>query len=309
MLVRLSILLLLSMVLMGATCEREVDLEIDEPDPRILLSSTFTLGEKVRVEVSKTQSLFDYSPPEYLVNAQVSLYQGDELLEELVLIALTPERVNPYYSTVDFEPQAGIIYTIKAAVDGFENVYAHSFIPESIPISDFEISDLSENEGSASYRKRYDYDLFFDYKDPVNTDNYYHLNIYQQILDYTTNDSGDTVITKSKYVAADLNANVDDIIKDQMHGGLLLKNNPSTEGYEFSLSFEITPEFQKLGKVFVELRTVSEEYYLFYSTFNRRQNQSNQPFTDPIAIYNNIENGQGYFAGYNSTLDSITVVF
>ena len=88
-----------------------------------------------------------------------------------------------------------------------------------------------------------------------------------------------------------------------------MKNNPSEEGYRFQISVEILPEFEALGQIFAELRTVSEEYYLYYSTFSRQQNQSDGPFNDPIVIFNNVENGHGYFAGYNFTQDSVSLSF
>ncbi len=292
---------------MGATCERPVDLQIKDPDARILLSSAFTLGEKVRVEVSKTQNLFDYSAPEYLADAKVSLYQDEKLIEELVLIVPSLERIRPYFTTSFFEPLPSIVYTIKAEVNGFDDVFAHSFVPESVPVTQFEVSNLVLNPGSESFRMLYEYDILFDFEDPIEQNNYYHLNIFQELLQYTLNDGGDTVITDKTWVRANIDIDSPNVVADAMQGGLLLKDHPFEDGYQFQLSVEITPEFQLLGKAFVELRTVSKEYYLFYSTFSRRQNQKDGPFSDPITVFNNIENGQGYFAGYNISQDSVSI--
>jgi len=298
---------LMAWLFMGATCERPVDLQIEDPDARIVLSSAFTLGEKVKVSVSKTQSLFDYSPPEYLADAAVSLYQGNELIEELVLVVPSQERIRPYYTSVFFEPLSAITYTVKAEVSGFKDVFAHSFIPESVPISQLEISGLLESPGSETYRTLYEYDVLLNFEDPQKEDNYYHLNIFQELLEYHINEDGDTIINKT-WQRAEIHVDSPDAVSDAMIGGVLLKNNPLEEnGYNFHLGIEIAPEFQLIGKVFVELRTVSKEYYLFYSTFSRRQNQSNGPFSEPITVFNNIENGQGYFAGYSSIQDSISV--
>lgn len=311
--VRNLIVLILAWLFMGATCERPVDLEIEEPKARIVLSSAFTLGEKVKVIVSKTQSLFSPDEPEYLANAQVSIYQSDQLIEELVLIVPPEERIYPYFTTINFEPQPSITYTIKAMVNGFEPVFATSFIPEPIPITKFELSNLEAIQGSNIYSILYEYDIFFNFDDPLGKENYYHLNIFQELLEFEVTNTGDTnpdtnIINKT-WKRANLELDMPSVISDAIIGGLLFTDKPAAEGFNFMLNIEIVPEYQLLGKVFVEFRTVSAEYYLFYSSFNRRQNQKDGPFTDPITVFNNIQNGQGYFAGYNAIQDSVSIQF
>jgi hypothetical protein len=61
--------------------------------------------------------------------------------------------------------------------------------------------------------------------------------------------------------------------------------------------------------MFAELRTVSEEYYLYYNSLSRQRTGNNGPFADPVMIYGNVENGQGIFAGYNASVDSVAIQF
>jgi hypothetical protein len=301
--------LLLAWLGIGATCERTLELEIDQPPPRLVVTSSFTLGEKVKVAVGESQYILSNSLPVYLVNAEVSLLQGENLIEMLRLVVDPAERIAPYYTSISFEPQTAITYTIRVKVNGYETVEAHSFIPQPVAFSKLEVSPLTEIPAKEEYNQRFTYEVSLDFDDPKEQENFYHLNLFQEILSYSVAMNGDTVVNDSRLVRANIVTEDNKAIADAVIGGLLFRDNPSTMGYRFPLETEITPEFEALGKVFAELRTVSEEYYLYYTTYSRQQSQSDGPFNDPVVIFNNVENGHGYFAGYNTTQDSVSVNF
>lgn len=298
-----------AMFLMGATCERTVDLDIDEPPPRLVVNSSFTLGERVEVTVSKSQSILDNSLPEYLANAIVTLYQGETFLEQLELVIEPAPRIPPYYVTTSFKPEAAVTYTIRVEAVGFETVEARSFIPEPVTLSSLKVSDLQENNGSETYSRIFSYQIEVDFDDPADEENYYHLNVFQEIFDISLTQTGDTVRENRRLERLPLMTTNNRIVPDMLIGGLLIKDKPAPEDLVFDVSVEIVPEFEALGKIYAELRTVSKEYYLYFTTFNRQQNQSDGPFNDPIIIFNNVENGHGYFAGYNTTQDSVLLSF
>lgn len=298
-----------SMLLVGATCERTVELDIDEPPPRLVVNSSFTLGERVEVTVAKSQSILDNSLPEYLADAVVSLYQGETFLEQLELFIDPAPRIPPYYITSSFKPEAATTYTIRVEAVGFETVVAHSFIPEPVSLSRLLVSDLQENNGNEVYSRIFTYQIELDFDDPLEEENYYHLNVFQEILDINLTQSGDTVVENRRLERLPLVTSNSRIVPDVLIGGLLIKDKPSAEDLTFDVTVEIVPEFEALGKIYAELRTVSKEYYLYFTTFNRQQNQSDGPFNDPIIIFNNVENGHGYFAGYNTTQDSVSLSF
>lgn len=309
MLARLLSIVLLGLLLSGATCERTVELDIAPPPPRLVINSSFTLGQSVRVSVSKSQYILDNDLPEYVANATVTLWEGDTQLEKLVLYVDPAPRIAPYYTTTQVVPRAGITYTIRAEAPGYAPVEAKSFIPAPVTFTQFQVFDLQTLPGSSSFTQRYSYQVFLDFNDPPGQDNYFHLNIFQEIQEYAIRDSGDTAVVSSRLVRAILKAEAPDIVQDAVIGGLLLKNKPLPKGFTFELSNELAPEFERFGKVIAELRTVSEEYYLYYSTFSRQQRQTDGPFNDPVVIFNNIKNGHGYFAGYNTVQDSVSIGF
>ncbi|MEL6656881.1 MAG: DUF4249 domain-containing protein [Bacteroidota bacterium] len=306
-----SVLLCLfaGMFLMGATCERTVELDIDEPPPRLVVNSSFTLGERVEVSVSSSQSILENRLPFSLSDAIVTLYQGDQFIEQLELFVDPAPRILEYYITKSFKPEAAVTYTIRVEAVGFETVEAHSFIPEPVSLTKLEVSDLQEVAGSEVYSRLFTYRVSLDFDDPPEEENFYHLNIYQEISDIDIAANGDTTYFRRRLERLPLQTSNTKIVPDMLIGGLLIKDNPGAEDLTFSVAVEIVPEFEALGQIFAELRTVSREYYLYFTTVNRQQNQSDGPFNDPIIIFNNVENGSGYFAGYNTTQDSIQLSF
>ncbi|RMF02764.1 MAG: DUF4249 domain-containing protein, partial [Bacteroidetes bacterium] len=291
--------ILLASLCFSTTCERPVELDIPEPPSRLVISSAFTLGHPVKVQVTRSQSIFDESAPVNLANARVELWQGEQLLEVLVLVIQEAERIPPYYSTVAFTPVAGVTYTIKAEAPGFEPAMAHSFIPEPVAITSLSVSNIQARADSASREKAYSYRVTLNFDDPVEETNYYHLNIFQEVFTFSLNEAGDTLIDDRSLLRAAINIDDPQVVPDRMIGGVLLKDNPFSEGLALDLSMSIIPEYQYLGQLYVELRTVTEEYYLFYTSYSRQQEQEDGPFIDPVIPFNNVENGHGFFVGYN----------
>ena len=57
-------------------------------------------------------------------------------------------------------------------------------------------------------------------------------------------------------------------------------------------------------KVYVELRTITQEYYKYHSSLARQLIVRQDPFAEPVTIYNNIEGGYGNFSGFSPDVSS-----
>jgi hypothetical protein len=57
-----------------------------------------------------------------------------------------------------------------------------------------------------------------------------------------------------------------------------------------------TAAFSNLD-VYVELHTVSKDHYLYQQTLQLYRSSSNSKSSEPVHVYNNINNGYGIFAG------------
>lgn len=298
----------LCLVALLLSCEDQVNFDLGNTSPQLVLISDFAPEQPVIVQVSQSRSPLSTEDTVYIDHAKVTLYQGAQVIEELELIPGTKFRP-PYYTTRKFTPLAGVDYTIRAEAPNFKAVSATSSIPAQTGIRSLRLSDLQVFP-LANNRLNYQYEVFVLFNDPADGENYYHLNFYQQILTFR-NVNGDTVITQENLKKIRFTSELDDnSLTAYFQGGVLFDDkafNGKPIAYSFPLQVNIDPQREIIGKMYAELRSVSKEYYLFHNSLSRQQTSATGPFTEPVMIYNNIENGQGIFAGYNADIDSVVI--
>ncbi|WP_222845722.1 DUF4249 domain-containing protein [Flavilitoribacter nigricans] len=282
--------------------------ELPQLEPKLVVISNFAEGRAIIVTVAKSRLIGNVDPEEYLTNAEVDLYWNNTFLERLEVVIPKDPNYPPYYKSWENKPVAGLEYTIKVSVDGFKPVMAKSSVPPSVKITDFDLANVVTEpvQGGAYNRKHFS--AIVDFDDPSTTKNYYHLNITQQINNYVL-EGRDTLITKSMLqpVLFDPLDN-ENGISAHLNGGLLFEDKPGKQALGISFSVDIDPRSQLLGKTYVELRTLSREYYLYYTSLSRSEGSNPNPLNDPVIVFENIENGYGIFAGYSNSLDSVQFV-
>lgn len=307
----LIITLVLSAV--AISCEKVIDVNAvaTGATQQLVVVSNFTSDREIQVYVSASQSILSDDPIDYIENAIVELYRDDELLAQLSFSEEKDKVSNlPFYSTNDFQPQVGINYTIKVDVPGYETVTANSKIPTPIRMISSEISDIQFSETIGEKETFVRYNLNIAFEDPSMVENYYHINLLQQFKAY------DIVENDTLYFLEEMRPI---LFSNQMNtnfqvahigGGLLLKDegiDGQTIRRELPVEFTYIPARDELGKLFIELRAVSKEYYQYFSTISRQNGVSDMPFADPVIVYDNINGGQGVFAGFSTSSDSLII--
>lgn len=61
------------------------------------------------------------------------------------------------------------------------------------------------------------------------------------------------------------------------------------------------------ANIYIEIKSVSKDFYLYQKTLKEYYNSINNPFSEPAEVYSNIKLGYGIFAGYNSVIDTFTI--
>lgn len=295
------------LTLTASTCERPADVEIEAPDPMLVVVSNFSDQRVLQVQVSKTISAFTGGGIEYVEDANVELFEEDEYIETLGLVA--PQDQPPYYTTYELKPKVGVRYTIRVDVPGFKPVNAQSSIPPQIGIEQLQVTDIYQRDLDENNRLFY-YKITLSFSDPGRARNFYHLKFFQQIKEYEKIQE-EIFITNVHYkeiTFSPLNDNNDQLA--YFRGGVLFEDgilDGHSISYTFPLQTGIRTDREILGKVVAELRAVSEEYYLYHTSLSRQRDNPGVPFTEPVIVYDNIENGQGIFAGYSVTQDSLSI--
>ncbi len=295
------------------SCDKVFDVNsvVDARSSELVVVSSFTLDRTLQVYVSASGSVLDDAPIAYIDNAIVELYRNEEFLTQLSFSEDKDKVSNlPFYSAGDFQPQVGIKYTIKVDAPGFETVTAHSQIPTPIKMVSSEISDLqfSEAAGEKETQVRYRVDIAFE--DPGQIDNYYHVHLLQQFREFAIIEN-DTLYFREEMRPVVFSNQLNTNFQVAHVGGGLLMEDESQDGQTIRLTlpveFTYLPDRDELGKLFIELRAVSKEYYQYFSTISRQNGVSDSPYADPVIVYDNINGGQGVFAGFSTSSDSLVV--
>lgn len=290
------------------SCEEPIDFELSQ-EQRLVVISNFSDQKVLEVFVSKTKSVLSNEAISYRTDATVMVFSGNELLEVLELVTGDDGRP-PFYRTTQLTPQPGIVYTIKVSVPGFEPVTATSSVPIAVPIQSVNFSNTSDED--SNHDVAVNFNVVVDFQDPPGEKNYYHLVFYQELTSYLLNSEGDTLMG-NRFLNTPLSVQSSDpnmpAIKYFDNRSFLLKDDtfdgqhvslPFKGNYTYSLTSSIP------GNFFIELRTVTEDYYLYHSTLTRQVNSGN-PLSDGVVIYDNIVNGEGIFAGYSSNTNSFSL--
>ncbi|MBK8878825.1 MAG: DUF4249 domain-containing protein [Haliscomenobacter sp.] len=289
------------LLFLSATCERTVDLGLEDPDPRLAIVGTFPEGGPLTVEVTKTRSVLADASTEYPLNAVIRLYEDNRFLEQLVL-SPPEEGATPFYQTNQFESQAGREYRLEVRVPGFPMAEAASVIPKKVTLDEMEAFQIQALENPENNTVTYQYTLNAAFVDPSPNQqkNYYHLLFFLQ-LEKTSGILGDTAVQEFRSIVLSSSINTNYQVA-HYEGGVLLEDTPFEGEYKW-LEFPVTLELPKgLGTptgVVAALRSVPEEYYRFFSAVNRQRVNPDLPFAEPVILFTNVRNGVGVFSGYS----------
>lgn len=297
------------------SCEEPFDPQLYEEEAQLVVLSNFSPNSPIEVYVSVSQSVVEQNPTAYLSHAEVDVLHGDTLLISLAPAAkMDGERVVPYYTHPSFVPEEGRVYTLRVRAEGYAPVYASSYIPQQVALDSINLENLATETPEASSDEEetqiYTYDIKLRFLDPAGEKNYYHLNVYQQIKKEIS--QGDTtlsdLLTYKIFFSPVLNTNHITVNHD---GGILLEDTPF-DGTYAHLSFPVRfvlnlGQGEELGDLLVEFRSVSREYFLFHASLSKQKEQGENPLQEPVLVYDNIQNGYGIFAGFNTSKDSLLI--
>lgn len=304
---RLFYTLLLALLLMAVTCERPVEISFPQRGPELVLISTFSPDRALEAQVSLSRDLNAPLGAEYLTNANIKLLEGKQFLQQLSLVR--PPAAPPYYTSINFEPQLGATYTLQVDVTGYDRLLASTTLPNPTEIRNLSLSQLRTTSISDSI-KLYTFQLNLTFDDPPGEKNYYHLKIFQQLERFSVLNN-DTIIseisTRELLFPSQQNNNFQVAHYD---GGLLFEDLPfdgENKTINLPLSVQVLTNEELPGKILAELRTVSEAYYLFFSSVSRQRLAPTSPVAEPIIIFNHVENGNGVFASFSRRVDSVAI--
>lgn len=290
---------------LALACVRPLDVGFDVVTPKLAVVCNFTDNQALEVVVSSTRSILSSDEVHFVTDARVDVFEDGTFIEELAFIPASEASSPPRFRSQILIPKTGALYMIQVHAPGFESVTAFSSIPPSVSIDTNTVQFSMIIEEDDMLHNRADFEVSIRMSDPPGQTNYYHLNFYQEAYDYRINVYGDTI--REQFFSLPLqieplNWNIP-MVQYFDNRGVLLKDD-SFSGQSVTLLFKGSFRYRKhdqvLGNFIIELRSVSREYYLYHSALVRQQQAGSGLFSEPVILFNNIENGLGVFAGFSS---------
>lgn len=286
----------------------EIQIELPAPKPKLVVHSTFTPFDPPSVKylsvlVSKNAEVFDKLIVDPVSEAKVSLFVDGKF-----------DRILKYFDKygymADFYPKAGVEYSMSVEKEGFETVTAKGIVPNKTKIKACILNSFAgTDEDNLAFSQ-----LSVTFDDPADQANYYEVMVlgYGQEKDKYTLSTNDKAITSESYYPSP-------ILMDAIQPKRLLFNDKLINGKTRTIEINYyPPQYESIGQLYISphivsltFRSVSEDYYKYYTTlfkhFNNRRADLLFGIAEPSPVFTNIKNGYGVFAGYTEDNRSFLV--
>ena len=315
---RVIILSLAAIILMTACdkMKKEISLNISDSEKHIVINGILNTDSLIKVRISQSQNILDDSDIKYLTSADIKLYEDNNFIEYLYhtdtgvyISTIRPEIGKKYKLTVDYDNMKTAIATttLKAPnkiikVDTSMQIGYSGYYNE-------ETDEYIEDESIQNY------DISFKVKiqDDTETENYYFIALAVMQPEYTY-DAPPVFIGYKEYTEV---FNTNDVVLKNYNQEYTLDgirgmvfSDEKFNGTHYSLNFNSTIYDSGLEKkpiIKVKLLTVPKDVYQFILTRNKNQETDGDPFSQPVQIFTNIENGLGIFSYYTMDVDSLII--
>lgn len=277
---------LFSMVLCAAVllgCETTVEVDVAAHTPQLVVTGLIEPGRPWHVLVQRTAGTGETAPdlPVAVPDATVTIRADGG--SEIVL----RHRGGGFYHAAGPLPEAGAVYHLQAAAEGFAPVQASTRLPAPAPVTAFRL-DATPAEHRAE----------ITLADPGTTRDFYEVFVLDDARFYPV---PFTVVNPE--LMPQLQAlDVDDLFDPERAGRplerVLLHDGPF-DGTRFTLRLAVESPWNAATAT-VYVRAVSEAYYRYMRSIRLQKGAAHHPFIEPVAARSNIRGGQGVFAGFTT---------
>jgi hypothetical protein len=264
-----------------------------------------------QVEVSTTASPGEGELIQILKNAEVSLYESDVRLSDIVLDSVDARSnfigqggrggtVKFYYHRTAFSRgRAGRNYEIRVSYPGFPVVYSTSVIPRAPRVRIVSSSLSNTVDIGDTEHTRLSYNITDE-----SGNNYYGLEIWARETE------GDGSLKRLSYYSDDVILLENSVVTQEnstgysffsSRSGVFFSNRHFRQQEKGFSSLIPSTTYETASEIYVRVLRLSPELYAFVTSYQRQLINQSNPFAEPAQVYSNIQNGSGIFAGYSMT--------
>ncbi len=280
-----------------ASCERDAkNVDLPTIQPQLVVQGVLSPQEpETKIYVSLSSPVFGtVSSQDWIQNATVQISDGTTTVPLLLEFG----SLASYYvaDSLKLKIQAGKTYTLWVSTPNGKSVNSKCTVPFPADTTSFKYNwDTTSVYNTSAGGIERTVRLNMEWRDIAGGANYYRAGA-DVIVYPVSNPSQDIFERMYNNASSDMQT---DKNKD---GGIMARRDLMTTVSEYfggqTGSFSFRPKGIKMYLV-----NCDEHYYKFHESANR--NDSGDPFSEPVLVYNNIVGGLGYFGACNQFIKEI----
>ena len=305
-----SIFFLLAAAILFSSCKnffsQTIDTDLPDYDQGLVFHQLISdTDQSIRLELSKKVGVFEPVKTDkdwFVTGATVEWWQDGQKV-----LVLTPLSADSGFVYVGKFPSPLIIgpeYEIRVSHPNFETVRSVQKIPaKATDVQQLKlVREVTKDPSGAPLNE-----LSFVIKDNPNEQNYYEFQLSSDLYYYEyagMDPQGMPVFDTIFYTYYNgFDNTFDQNIENGTRGGILISDQ-FFNGKDYKFIGRFFPGSYGSGSTDTStyrlaIRNVTKEYYQWSVSYNKQYNAQGNPFAEPIAVYNNLENGLGIFAMFN----------
>jgi hypothetical protein len=272
----IKLLLAAFISLTNIRCNDELNLNMPEPDDKIVIDGWIDSGQYAKVLLTRNSSYFSMIDSVslrdlVLTKAKVTLTDGEK--SEILILRRNDDYFPPYiFEGNEIIGDTGKIYTITAEYGG-KKAWAQTTIPEKVKLDTIYFKPDPEEDSLGV--------IYLEFNDPPRTKNYYR--ILSQCV-------GEDIRFNSSMIMG-----IDDILFDGQSFGFSMSRSPQS-----FLSSQSNKYFKLGDTVNIKFCTIDKEQFDFWNSFQDEVLNVSNPFASSLtSIKSNVEgDGLGIWGGY-----------
>lgn len=286
-------------------CENELDIPLDESSNQLTLNVELNPYDRAKALVTLTGKPLEINNFPIPKDAVVELFEEGKFVEFLQYSPNDTSRINGIFEGAKV-PQPGLNYRIKVSKKGYPSIESSDKIPHQIMVEEPVLSQYPQQNSDGTKAN-----IALQFNDPASERNYYQLYVYYY-LKVRTDSEGEDSISNNYIFNLDKTLNISSPqMVDYSNGILFSDENFDGTAANLTLTIDAEPmsaygddRFREVF-IFIELRALSESNYQYRKTLTLAKRNTNDGFSEPVLVWNNIQNGLGIMGSYTRDFKAI----
>lgn len=302
-------LLIICTLIFFISCSKELNVKPSiNVESSLAMNCLFNPDQAWKIDLIETKGVEDSLSYKSVTNASINI-NNIWIPDDFKYIPPIAAFDIGYYTNKDVNKNVLTdveIYNIEIAREGYDIIYASDTIPEKPITKGLQISQIEVNEqvllGSASRRYVIQGVLNFTIENFDPSANYlvkvYFENDY--VLDLFGNKKDSFYLNEALINFTNIDS---DIIFNSFKGKQL---NSSNNEVDISFSHSSFKNLSRPDKLILEVSRVSNVYFNYLKSLNEVKQAVQNPFSNQIVPFSNINGGYGIFAAFNNKIDTLS---